>query len=1004
MTSAGRTPHSPGEVELPRVWAAALVAASLLTGSALVATRGAGRAAEPAAPAPQRVAFAGTEHRSLGRIVGTGADATAVPFFADGPDHLDDEVTARGDLVAWVSRRDAPTTEVYVRRGSGPATRVTTNAADECRPAISPDGRWLAYASTEGRADGGHDIVVATIGGGTPRRVTGGGADFTWPTWSPDGRELAYAARPADGSPPQVYRVDLADGGARRVTAEPGGATDPAWDPVAGHRRIAYTAATPAGPQLALVAPDGTGRRDVLPPGWRGDQPAWTADGGTLAFRSATVGAAGRVEPVDRIYSVLVRDDPCTCVMVARLAEDRAVGHPAWYTVPGEPGEHLLVSRLSAADRLTALLQDVRPDGTDPRSLRVPVLREDPRASADPRFLWHPVDGDPWFVRQVYSPDGRQLAVVRFETVDGVRSSRIWLVDADTGAARLLDLPGRRPGDRETDPAWSPDGGRLALSRSTAGAGDARTPGRIEVVRVDTGQRLLTLAGVDGLDDTQPAWSPDGARFAFTRGTYGSGERTHVWSAEAADGTDQRDVTATACGGDCAVFDDSPAYAPDGTRLVFNREADGLVETRPDGSGCRLLLPPGGDCRGPVPGQPAGPYQPRDVTFAPDGRAVVFTARRSAAPAAAEALYRYDPAAGAVTPLTAGLPGRQKEPTWQRAVDVATAPEGPPPVVGQGAAVAVPLTVEGRGSTPAPGVRLTLDVPPGLRLTGLAAPVGECAAATATCALGTLGPGGRVPVRALVVGVLVGTHPLRWSVTTELADAVPADNRAEQPVRVDPPPAGPADPALDVLVAPDPAYVGGAVGAVYTVRNPGGSPATGLRVRTALPANAPVRTGGCPPDGCAVPDLAPGATATVRLVLHAAGPGAGEVAGVVTTTGGNADPANDAAAAPLRIRQPRLALTPATGPPGFAPVLVGVDFPPGRPVRLAWDRGITAAARPVVPAADGTFSAPLLVLHRDPLGARTAVARGTGFGPVAAPPYLVVQPGQQAPGLHQRSW
>ncbi|WP_235865271.1 hypothetical protein, partial [Streptomyces cacaoi] len=70
-------------------------------------------------------------------------------------------------------------------------------------------------------------------------------------------------------------------------------------------------------------------------------------------------------------------------------------------------------------------------------------------------------------------------------------------------------------------------------------------------------------------------------------------------------------------------------------------------------------------------------------------------------------------------------------------------------------------------------------------------------------------------------------------------------------------------------------------------------------------------------------------------------------------------------------------------------------FPPGARVRLSWKPGITAAAAPTVPGADGTFIAQLLILAKDQTGPRTITARGPGFSPVTTR-FLVVN-GSVAP-------
>ncbi|MGC5053221.1 hypothetical protein ACLQ2S_17405 [Micromonospora sp. DT48] len=974
------------------------------------------RAAAPAAAVnpdvSQRIAYAGTGHRSIGVIRGEGSAATAAPWFDGGPDHFDDEVSARGSAVTWVSRRDERTTEVYLRRGTGPVLRVTRNSTDESRPVLSPDGVRIAYSSAAGRDDGGHDIFVVD-GDGNTRRVTDGTGHHTWPTWSPDGTMLAFAGRRGDDTVPQVYRLPVTGGTVTRITDEPGGAGEPAWDPNPEHQRIAYTIA-PDGPEpeVWLIAPDGTGRARMLPPGWQARQAAWTADGTTVAFVSRTLPGGDTTGDVDRVYSVVVRDNVCECVMVQRLAEDRDVSHPTWLAAADADAETLLVARTSAPDRTTATVQDIRPDGVDPRDLRLPVLREDPGAIIDSRLLWEPVDGDPWFERQAYSPDGQRIAVSRFETVDGVRTERIWIADADGGRPRLLPIAGRGRGDRETDPAWSPDGTRLALVRSSPGDGpDApRSPSRIEVVDADTGRLQLELPVPDALaalDDTQPAWSPDGTRLAFTRGTYQGDAMTHIWTADAGDGLDQIDLTETICGGGCAVVDDSAAFSPDGTRLVVNREADGLLLVDLDGGNCRLLLPAGGgSCAGPVPDRDDGPHQPRDVAWSPEGGRLVFSARRAEDNNSPEALWIYHLADDTVRPLTAHLPGRQKEPTWQRRFDVAAAVSVPAPETTVGGRTSLRLAVTDQGPAPADDVQGILRVPEGLSVTGIDTPVGDCSLDTLRCALGRLEVGRTVEIAVELVGTAPGSFELDWSVEASPLDTDPSDNRATTTVRVvAAPPDSPADPALSVTVGPRPAYVGGTVTVTYTVRNAGATTATGLRLRPGLPGGVPV--GGvlatCPADGCPVPDLAPGAAATVTGSLTPTAALNTTVVGTIETTGGNADADNDTASTPLRVLAPRIVATPEIGPPGFVTAIRGVDFPPDRPVRLTWDVGITADAAPVRPAADGTFTAQLLVLPKDRLGNRAAVATGTGFSPVSTP-FLVVLPAQQPPGLLHRRW
>ncbi|MYX77237.1 hypothetical protein GT016_32775, partial [Streptomyces sp. SID3915] len=140
---------------------------------------------------------------------------------------------------------------------------------------------------------------------------------------------------------------------------------------------------------------------------------------------------------------------------------------------------------------------------------------------------------------------------------------------------------------------------------------------------------------------------------------------------------------------------------------------------------------------------------------------------------------------------------------------------------------------------------------------------------------------------------------------------------------------------------------------------------------------------------CALGDLAPGASTVVRVVLSPDKALRARVTGTLTTTGTDADPRDNTARTTLRILRPEIVAVPNVGKPGFVTSVRGKDFPPGAPVTLTWKPGITAAAPPVVPRADRTFTGQLLILFKDQTGPRTITATGPGFSPVTTT-FLVV--------------
>jgi Tol biopolymer transport system component len=148
----------------------------------------------------------------------------------------------------------------------------------------------------------------------------------------------------------------------------------------------------------------------------------------------------------------------------------------------------------------------------------------------------------------------------------GDRESALYLMDGDGGDRNLLL---DEPVGGEMAPAWSPDRTLLAFAMNVAPGDDPDTVDtnmEIFVVRSD-GTSLQRLTYHPGLD-TNPAWSPDGSRIAFTRWPEGpaseGGDRVAIW-AMSSDGSDLERLT---LGPGLA---DHAAWSPDGDHIAFSR-------------------------------------------------------------------------------------------------------------------------------------------------------------------------------------------------------------------------------------------------------------------------------------------------------------------------------------------------------------------------------------------------------------------------------------------------
>jgi TolB protein len=228
-------------------------------------------------------------------------------------------------------------------------------------------------------------------------------------------------------------------------------------------------------------------------------------------------------------------------------------------------------------------------------------------------------------ISPAWSPDGRELAYVSFESQKAV----VWIQDVSTGQRRkIADFRGSN-----SAPAWSPDGATLAMTLSRDGASQlyvmprtGGTPRRLtQTSAIDTEAafapdgrnlyfvsdrgggpqvyRMATTGGdaqrvtFNGSYNISPAVSPDGKTLAFITRLGGGTFRLHAM--DLSSGT----VTALTDTND----DESPSFAPNGKLIIYASRAQGrdvLMTTTLDGRIKARLLSTGADVREPV----WGPY------------------------------------------------------------------------------------------------------------------------------------------------------------------------------------------------------------------------------------------------------------------------------------------------------------------------------------------------------------------------------------------------------------
>ncbi len=183
----------------------------------------------------------------------------------------------------------ATSVALWVRRQPKPfrapvLMQLTTDTGLTTDPALSPDGKLLAYASDRS-GNGGLDIWVRQVGGGEPIRLTQDPADEREPSFSPDGTMIAFRSEREGGG---IYVVSALGGPPRKIAPEgrrPRFSTDGS--------QIAYWSGTIGGGaafsarnycRIFVVASAGGAPRQVRSDFVGAAYPEWAPDGRHLLF------------------------------------------------------------------------------------------------------------------------------------------------------------------------------------------------------------------------------------------------------------------------------------------------------------------------------------------------------------------------------------------------------------------------------------------------------------------------------------------------------------------------------------------------------------------------------------------------------------------------------------------------------------------------------------------------------------------------------------------------
>jgi WD40 repeat protein len=209
--------------------------------------------------------------------------------------------------------------------------------------------------------------------------------------------------------------------------------------------------------------------------------------------------------------------------------------------------------------------------------------------------------------------DFRSLRIAAVAKIDG----QIDVVALSLDDSELLRLT--HSAEWEAEPAWSPDGRKVAFGAGALSSDEPDT--RIVAVSIADGESELLVPprSYENNDPDnpvgQPAWSPDGTALAFT--VFGGGGGIYLRSGA---GEIQR---LTQAGPPTGRIDSSPQWDPDDDRILFVR--DDLVQGRT----LLMAVDPGMGKAEPVIvlSNDADVQDASDLAMSPDGWRVAFVSR-----------------------------------------------------------------------------------------------------------------------------------------------------------------------------------------------------------------------------------------------------------------------------------------------------------------------------------------------------------------------------------------
>ena len=411
------------------------------------------------------------------------------------------------------------------------AIRLVTYSGHDTSPAVSPDGKTIAFTSDR---DGQPRIWLKQLKGGGEVALTSGPDDF--PRFSPDGTSLLFIH--SQGGSTSLDRISLLGNDPHKVVEN---AEQADWSP--DGKQIAFVRFNRQQDKIlsALFLIDAAGGAEREVARFEGELvgfPRWSPDGRQVILNTPPL-----------ITSGVLRKFTLVAVKEGSVQEIR----------PESLGMLSAAAWVNSDEIVFMQSESITGGGTAVSAAR--AFRENIHTRRQRPFFWVGSGGTTLDLL----PDGR----VVFDSMSGRQNLREYSLD---GHALPRWLTHGTINDRQ--PVFTPEGEWVAFSSNRSG--------NLDLWALSTRTGVVRSITDDPADDWDPAFPSDGRSLLWSSNRSGNLE---IWSSNP-DGTSAHQVTHD---GEDAQ---NPTQTRDGRWIVYscaNRQHPGLWRIHPDGSGAELL-------------------------------------------------------------------------------------------------------------------------------------------------------------------------------------------------------------------------------------------------------------------------------------------------------------------------------------------------------------------------------------------------------------------------------